>query len=69
MARVPQLYNLDVWKLTAPFHPLPSLAQEGGWHARAEGPEDEVRILIADTAGEHPPPQPTRVSSLVKGKA
>lgn len=47
MARVPQLYNLDVSKVTAPFHPPPSLAQEGGWHVRAEGPEDGARILKA----------------------
>lgn len=44
MVRVPQLYNLDVSRLTAPFHPLPSLAQGGGWRARAEGPEEGVRI-------------------------
>jgi len=45
VARVPQLYNLDLSRLTAPCHPLPSLAQGGGWCARAEVPEDGVRLL------------------------
>lgn len=44
MARVPQLYNLHVSRLTAPFHLLPSLAQGGGWRVRAGGPEDGVGI-------------------------
>lgn len=44
MVRVPQLYNLDLSRLTAPFCPLSSLAQGRDWLARAEGPEDGVRI-------------------------
>lgn len=44
MVRVPQLYNLDLSRLTAPFRPLSSLAQGRDWLARAEGPEDAVRI-------------------------
>lgn len=50
MVRVPQLCNLDRSRLTAPFHPLPGLVQAGGWHVRAEGPEDGVRAWVLETS-------------------
>lgn len=65
MLKVPQIYNLDILKLTAPFHPLPSLVQGGGWCVRAAGSADAVRIPETSTL----PAQLSRMSSHAKGKA